>query len=81
MRLIASRNFCPNSCNEFHGVDGDRLGALSPRPPWRGRWPPQVLRINPGFTIEGWKRLMVYKDPKDGEHRIDGLRKTGLPES
>jgi len=40
-----------------------------------------VLRINPGFTIESWKRLMVFKDPKDAERRIDGLRKAGLPES
>jgi adenylate cyclase len=41
----------------------------------------EVLRINPGFTIESWKcRLAVYKDPKDAEHRLDGLRKAGLPE-
>jgi adenylate cyclase len=41
----------------------------------------EVLRINPGFTIEGYKRLLPYKDPKDVEHRLDGLRKAGLPES
>jgi adenylate cyclase len=40
----------------------------------------EVLRINPGFTIGSWKRLAVYKDPKDAEHHIDGLRKAGLPE-
>jgi hypothetical protein len=40
----------------------------------------EVLRINPGFTIESFKRLAVYKDPKDAEHRIDGLRKAGLLE-
>jgi len=40
-----------------------------------------VLRINPGFTIERYKRLLVYKDPKDAEHRLDGLRKAGLPEA
>jgi len=40
-----------------------------------------VLRINPGFTIESWKRLAVNKDPKDAEHRLDGARKAGLPES
>ncbi len=40
-----------------------------------------VLRINPGFTIESWKRMIAYQDPKDVEHRLDGLRKTGLPES
>jgi len=41
----------------------------------------EVLRINPGFTIEGYKRLLVYKAPKDTEHRIDGMRKAGLPET
>jgi tetratricopeptide (TPR) repeat protein len=39
----------------------------------------EVLRINPGFTIERHKRIFVYKDPKDLEHRLDGLRKAGLP--
>ena len=42
---------------------------------------PEVLRINPGFTIESLKRLLVYKDPKDAEHILDGLRKAGLPEA
>ena len=41
----------------------------------------EVLRINPGFTIERFKPLAVYKYPKDFEHRLDGLRKAGLPES
>ncbi len=41
----------------------------------------EVLRINPGFTIERWKRLAVYKDRRDFEHRIDGLRKAGLPQT
>jgi hypothetical protein len=41
----------------------------------------EVLRINPGFTIESSKRILVYKDPKDLEHYIDGLHKAGLPES
>jgi adenylate cyclase len=41
----------------------------------------QVLRINPGFTIERHNRLWVHKNPKDLEHRLDGLRKAGLPES
>ncbi len=41
----------------------------------------EVLRINPGFTIERYKRLAVHKNPKDVEHRLDGLRKAGLPEA
>jgi adenylate cyclase len=40
----------------------------------------EVLRINPGFTIESWNSLNVFKDPEDAEHRLDGLRKAGLPE-
>jgi adenylate cyclase len=41
----------------------------------------EVLRINPAFTIESWKRIVVFKDPKDLEHYVDGLRKAGLPET
>jgi adenylate cyclase len=41
----------------------------------------EVLRINPAFTIERYKRLAVCRDPKDAEHRLDGLRKAGLPEA
>jgi adenylate cyclase len=41
----------------------------------------EVLRINPWFTIEGYKRLLVFKDPKDLEHHIGGLSKAGLPET
>ena len=40
----------------------------------------EVLRINPGFTIQQWKCFNFYKNPKDAEHRIDGMRKAGLPE-
>jgi adenylate cyclase len=39
-----------------------------------------VLRINPGFTIESWNALNVFRDPADAEHRVDGARKAGLPE-
>ena len=40
----------------------------------------EVLRVNPALTVEGSKRLFVFKDPEDTEHRKDGLRKAGLPE-
>jgi hypothetical protein len=40
-----------------------------------------VLRINPAFTIASWKHMAIYKDPKDAEHILDGLRKAGLPEA
>jgi adenylate cyclase len=41
----------------------------------------KVLRINPGFTIESSKRILVYKYSKDLEHYVDGMCKAGLPES
>jgi adenylate cyclase len=41
----------------------------------------EVLRINPGFTIERFVPLARYKNPKDLKHRLDGLRKAGLPEA
>jgi len=41
----------------------------------------EVLRVNPVFTIESWKRLAVYKEPEDAERFIDGLRRAGLPET
>jgi adenylate cyclase len=45
-----------------------------------GKEAAEVLRINPDFTIQRYKRLWAYKDPKDAEHRLEGLRKAGLPE-
>jgi adenylate cyclase len=39
----------------------------------------EVLRINPEFTIEKYKPMIVYKKPEDAENRLDGLRKAGLP--
>jgi adenylate cyclase len=40
----------------------------------------EVLRINPGFTIEKFKGLAVYKAGADLDHRLEGLRKAELPE-
>jgi len=41
----------------------------------------EVLRIEPGWTIEGTARcLAVFKHRGDAEHWFDGLRKSGLPE-
>jgi hypothetical protein len=34
--------------------------------------------MNPGFTIEGYKRVLLYKDPNDLEHRLDGMGEAGL---
>jgi adenylate cyclase len=41
----------------------------------------EVLRINPAFKIEGYKRLLIYKNPPDLDQWADGMRKAGLPET
>jgi adenylate cyclase len=40
----------------------------------------EVLRIEPGFTIDQWKCTAVYRNPDDAEHLFDGFRKAGLQE-
>jgi adenylate cyclase len=40
----------------------------------------EVIRMEPGFTIERWMRTAVYKNPNDAEHLFEGLRKAGLPD-
>lgn len=43
----------------------------------------EVLRIEPGYTIDGTSRRLAgrfFKSPVDAEHLFDGLRKAGLPE-
>jgi adenylate cyclase len=37
----------------------------------------EVLRLKPDYRISEQK--LVYKNPADAEHVIDGLRKAGLP--
>jgi adenylate cyclase len=40
----------------------------------------EVLRIEPGFTIQRWKCTAVYRNPDDAERLFDGIRQAGLPE-
>jgi adenylate cyclase len=40
----------------------------------------QLLRTNPGVTVERTTRALPYNDPRDVEHLHDGLRKAGVPE-
>jgi adenylate cyclase len=40
----------------------------------------QVLRLDPGFTIGGWLRLLRLASEEDSKRLADGLRKAGLPE-
>jgi adenylate cyclase len=41
----------------------------------------EVLRIQPGWTIEGSVKVMdAFRFPQDAEHFFEGFRKAGLPE-
>jgi hypothetical protein len=38
----------------------------------------EVLKIEPGFSLERRRRILPYKNPETFERRIEGLRKAGL---
>jgi adenylate cyclase len=40
----------------------------------------EVLRVEPGYTIERVSRANRFKNPGDADHFFGGLRKAGLPE-
>ena len=40
----------------------------------------ELLRINPGYSLEHRRRVLPYKNPQDFEHFVEGLRRAGLPE-
>jgi hypothetical protein len=42
---------------------------------------PDLFDPHTCFSQQPNSGLLAYKDPKDVKHRIDGLRKAGLPET
>ena len=40
----------------------------------------EILRINPQFSLESYRKGQLYKDPKELERLINALRKAGLPD-
>ena len=38
----------------------------------------EILRLNPKYTPEAWGKKLPYKNPKDREQVLEGLRKAGL---
>ncbi len=45
----------------------------------RAEWR-EALRVNPAYSLENRRRILPYKDPRDFERVVDGLRKAGLPD-
>jgi pentatricopeptide repeat protein len=43
----------------------------------RAAWQ-EVLRVNPGYSLEYRRKVLPYKNPADFELVVDGLRKAGL---
>jgi TolB-like protein/Tfp pilus assembly protein PilF len=41
----------------------------------------KVLKANPKFSLNSWRKTQFYKDPADTERRLKALRKVGLPEN
>jgi adenylate cyclase len=44
----------------------------------RAAWA-EVMRLAPHYSIERRRRVLPFKDPTIFEHRVDGLRKAGIP--
>jgi adenylate cyclase len=44
----------------------------------RAAWA-ELMRLAPDFSIERRRRILPFKDPDLFEHRVEGMRKAGLP--
>jgi len=38
----------------------------------------EILRLNPTFSVEAWRKTQWFKDPADFERHLNNLRKAGL---
>jgi tetratricopeptide (TPR) repeat protein len=45
------------------------------RESWR-----EALRVNPSYSLEQRRKVLPYKNPRDFDRVVEGLRKAGLPE-
>jgi adenylate cyclase len=41
----------------------------------------KLLEVKPDFTIDGWSKVLFYKNTADLKRELDALRKAGLPET
>ena len=40
----------------------------------------EALRVNPDYSLEHRRQILPYKDPRDFDRLVEGLRKAGLPD-
>jgi hypothetical protein len=40
----------------------------------------RLLEVKPDFTIQGWAKVLPYKNKEDLDRELNALRKVGLPE-
>jgi TolB-like protein/class 3 adenylate cyclase/Flp pilus assembly protein TadD len=67
----------PNS-ETSHALLASCYGHLGRFDEARAAWS-EVMRLAPDFSIEHRRRVLPFKDPAIFEHRVDGLRKAGIP--
>ena len=75
LKLRLERN--PNS-ETAYGLLASCYGHLGRIAESRSAWA-EVMRIAPDFSVEQRWRTLPFRNPDDFEHRVDGLRKAGLP--
>jgi TolB-like protein/Tfp pilus assembly protein PilF len=54
-------------------------GQLGQTDAARAEWR-EALKVNPAYSLEQRRRILPYKDPRDFERVVEGLRKAGLPD-
>jgi len=60
-----------------HALIAAAYGHLGRIAEGRAAWE-QVLRLEPGYSIERQRRILPFRNPADFERRVDGLRRLGL---
>ncbi len=75
LKLRLERN--PNS-ETAYALLASCYGHLGRIAEGRSAWA-EVMRIAPDFSVEQRWRTLPFRNPDDFEHRVEGLRKAGLP--
>ena len=69
--------FCRGRERVF-ALDG-RGGHLGRAEEAKASWA-EALRVNPDYSLEHHRQILPYKDPRDFDRLVEGLRKAGLPD-